>query len=249
MTNTTKAGPVLPPLDLDCLAYSPATLRAYAEEYAEHVAGPLRDQLGQCFRLSGADPDGNESWRLAPRAVDAVRQLRADYDEACDEGEKLRERIAELERLVELYRVQGAERDNRAWLAMQAECGARGAELDRLRAECEAKDAVIADSRRLAAEIGQVLDGAGAATAPSLCDLIEPVRKLRMQNDMLRAECGALRDLLCSAHAGALAYRDDGEMQDNTVHPFIDFKRDTPEQILAALRRRAEAALAGREGK
>jgi chromosome segregation ATPase len=69
-------------------------------------------------------------------------------------------------------------------------------ELDRLRAECEAKDAVIADSRRLAAEIGQALDGAGAATAPSLCDLIEPVRKLRMQNDMLSAECEALSDSL-----------------------------------------------------
>lgn len=47
---------------------------------------------------------------------------------------------------------------------------------------------VLADSNRLAAEIGQALDGAGAATAPSLCDLVEPVRKLRMQHDMLRAE-------------------------------------------------------------
>jgi hypothetical protein len=59
---------------------------------------------------------------------------------------------------------------------------------DRLRAECDAKDAVIADFRHLTAEIGQALDGASAATAPSLCDLIEPVRKLRMQHDMLRAE-------------------------------------------------------------
>jgi len=66
---------------------------------------------------------------------------------------------------------------------------------------------------------------------------------------LLRAENEALRELLCSAHAGALAYRDDGEMQDNTAHPCIDFKRDTPEQILAALRRRSEAARAAREGK
>jgi cell division septum initiation protein DivIVA len=73
-------------------------------DYAEQVAGPLRDQLGQCFRLSGADPDGNENWRLAPRAVDAVRQLRQDYDEACDEAEKLRQRIAELEGEVERQR-------------------------------------------------------------------------------------------------------------------------------------------------
>jgi hypothetical protein len=70
----------------------------------EQVAGPLREQLGQCFRLSGADPDGNENWRLAPRAVDAVRQLRADYDETCDEAEKLRERVAELDREVERQR-------------------------------------------------------------------------------------------------------------------------------------------------
>ena len=67
----------------------------------------------------------------------------------------------------------------------------------------------------------------------------------------LRAENEALRDLLCSAHAGALAYRDDGEMQDNTARPCIDFKRYTPEQIRAALRnrRREEAARAAREGE
>jgi hypothetical protein len=64
----------------------------------------------------------------------------------------------------------------------------------------------------------------------------------------LRAENEALRDLLCSVHAGALAYRDDGEMQDSTTHPCIDFKRDSPEQIRSALRRRSEAARAAREG-
>jgi len=67
--------------------------------------------------------------------------------------------------------------------------------------------------------------------------------------DRLRAENEALRDLLCCAHAGALAYRDDDEMQDNTAHPFIDFKRDAPDQIRAALGRRSEAARAAREGK
>ena len=42
----------------------------------------LKRQLAECFRLSGADPDGNEDWRLAPRAVEEVRRLRSDYDDA-----------------------------------------------------------------------------------------------------------------------------------------------------------------------
>jgi hypothetical protein len=41
-------------------------------------------QLAECYRLSGADPDGNEDWRLAPRAVEEVRRLRKEYDEEED---------------------------------------------------------------------------------------------------------------------------------------------------------------------
>jgi hypothetical protein len=37
-------------------------------------------QLAQCFRLSGADPDGNEDWRIATDAVRAVTDLRRDSD-------------------------------------------------------------------------------------------------------------------------------------------------------------------------
>lgn len=40
----------------------------------------LTADLAECYRLSGADPDGNEDWRLALRAVEEVRRLRADYD-------------------------------------------------------------------------------------------------------------------------------------------------------------------------
>jgi hypothetical protein len=43
-------------------------------------------QLAECYRLSGADPDGNEDWRLAPRAVAEVKRLRSDYEEACQEA-------------------------------------------------------------------------------------------------------------------------------------------------------------------
>jgi len=38
--------------------------------------------LAECYRLSGADPDGNEDWRLARDAVVEVQRLRREYDEA-----------------------------------------------------------------------------------------------------------------------------------------------------------------------
>lgn len=38
--------------------------------------------LAECFRLTGADPDGNEDWRLSERAVAEVAQLRKDSDDA-----------------------------------------------------------------------------------------------------------------------------------------------------------------------
>ncbi len=49
-----------------------ATLRRYEHDLAE------------CYRLSGADPDGNEDWRLARDAVEAVRELRKNYDDRED---------------------------------------------------------------------------------------------------------------------------------------------------------------------
>lgn len=41
----------------------------------------LEGQLAECYRLSGADPDGNEDWRLATDAVEEVTRLRNEYDE------------------------------------------------------------------------------------------------------------------------------------------------------------------------
>jgi signal transduction histidine kinase len=52
--------------------------------------------LAECYRLSGADPDGNEDWRLAPSAVAEVRRLRHDYDEACTEACELRAALSAL---------------------------------------------------------------------------------------------------------------------------------------------------------
>jgi len=42
----------------------------------------LVNLLAECYRLTGADPDGNEDWRLAPHAVAEVRRLRAEHDAA-----------------------------------------------------------------------------------------------------------------------------------------------------------------------
>lgn len=122
----------------------------------------------------------------------------------------------------------------------------RIAELER---EEEVTDHVIERTTRLLAECVVILRGPEPPlTKWSYHDIPQLVQALKDDRDRLRAENEALRDLLCSAHAGVLAYRDDGEMQDSTTHPCIDFKRDTPEQIRSALHRRADAARAAREG-
>ena len=68
-------------------------LRAGIEKaFADHAAAlaasearvaSLTAQLAQCFKIAGEDCDGNEDWRIAPRAVQAVTDLRRDYDDAC----------------------------------------------------------------------------------------------------------------------------------------------------------------------
>jgi phage shock protein A len=50
-------------------------------ENSERVRS-MEKQLAECYRLTGADPDGNEDWRLAPHAVEEVRRLREKLDEA-----------------------------------------------------------------------------------------------------------------------------------------------------------------------
>ena len=60
-----------------------------------------------------------------------------------------------------------------------------------------------------------------------------------------------LRELLAYAYAGASLYADDGELQDSRRAPFIDFLRDSPDDIAAKMRQRGKAALdaAGGERK
>ena len=50
-----------------------------------------------------------------------------------------------------------------------------------------------------------------------------------------------LRKLLAIRVAGAALYGDDGELQDNSVHPCIDFKRDSAEEIERKLLERGTA--------
>ncbi len=40
----------------------------------------LTAQLAECYRLTGADPDGDEDWRLAQHAVEEVKRLREELD-------------------------------------------------------------------------------------------------------------------------------------------------------------------------
>jgi hypothetical protein len=48
----------------------------------------LTADLAECYRLTGADPDGNDDAHLARKAVGAVKRLRAESDH---EGEKSEE--------------------------------------------------------------------------------------------------------------------------------------------------------------
>jgi len=57
-----------------------------------------------------------------------------------------------------------------------------------------------------------------------------------------KSENTQLRILLALLYSGSDLYRDDGELQDNRIRPFIDFKRDTVEEIKKAMQDRAGAA-------
>jgi hypothetical protein len=60
---------------------------------------------------------------------------------------------------------------------------------------------------------------------------------------VVAGEAVRLRRMLAFAYSGANLYTDDGELQDNARQPYIDFLRDSPEQIKAKMRDRALAAL------
>jgi len=85
-------------------------------------------------------------------------------------------------------------------------------------------------------EIINDLAGVVRKSVESGVDLSERIKELeRVQRSMRRA--------LAVAHGGALLYRDDGELQDNSRRPFIDWKRDAWEIIKEKLRQRNESEM------
>jgi hypothetical protein len=74
--------------------------------------------------------------------------------------------------------------------------------------------------------------------------IFEPtIAELERENEALREENTKLRLMLATSIAGSSGYFDDGEMQDSSRMPMIDFKRFTPDQIRDALAERAAIAL------
>lgn len=79
-----------------------------------------------------------------------------------------------------------------------------------------------------------------------------PIERTELAIDALRTalaaqptdETKSLRRLLCITYAGARAYMDDGEAQDSSTYPFIDFMRDSVELIHQKMQRRSLEALA-----
>lgn len=57
----------------------------------------LTSQLAECYRLSGADEDGNEDWRLALHAVAEVKRMREESDA---ELASLNAQVEELRRAI-----------------------------------------------------------------------------------------------------------------------------------------------------
>lgn len=75
---------------------------------AEQARIALTKDLAECYRQSGADPDGNEDWRLAREAVEEVTQLRKNFDEtetamrhAEDDNTTLRAALRQLQQKIE----------------------------------------------------------------------------------------------------------------------------------------------------
>jgi len=69
--------------DAEFIAHSRSDVPALVAEVER-----LRFLLAECYRATGADPDGDDDAMLAGKAVDAVRRLRASADH---EGEKSEE--------------------------------------------------------------------------------------------------------------------------------------------------------------
>lgn len=66
----------------------------------------------------------------------------------------------------------------------------------------------------------------------------ESAKALEAQRDKLGEDSKELRRMVAFAHTNGRLYFDDGELQDTTAHPFIDWKRDSIEEIKEKLAER-----------
>lgn len=90
--------------------------------------------------------------------------------------------------------------------------------------------------------IRELLEGAEAERSSVISvnhDIAKENASLRTRAEQAEAESASLRRLLFDTYADpVLAYTDDGELQDSTAHPSIDFMRMSPELIRDSIRRR-----------
>ena len=78
--------------------------------------------LAECYRLTGADPDGDDDAMLAGKAVDAVRRLRAEADHEGEKSEEWDRCYAALENLI--LNGEWTRSDGRTHLAVRVADGA-----------------------------------------------------------------------------------------------------------------------------
>lgn len=80
----------------------------------------LRSELAECYRITGADPDGDDDAMLATKAVDAVKRLRASADHEGEKSEEWEQCYRALE--AEIVRLRAIEAEAKTYLANMDYC-------------------------------------------------------------------------------------------------------------------------------
>jgi len=92
----------------------------HAFEVKAEYCDRMEAQLGACYRIAGADTDGDEDERHAEYAVDAVKELRIDYDDACEEAHQAEAQCDELLAAMENLENDDGKIPAHAWDLLQA---------------------------------------------------------------------------------------------------------------------------------
>lgn len=81
-----------PQEEVETQTYVPKARLEILREIAQARLGRAQQaeaQLAECYRLSGADPDGDDDSMLAQHAVQAVKELREEGEEEGDRADQL----------------------------------------------------------------------------------------------------------------------------------------------------------------